>query len=213
MISRENVPPRKHLSEANLRYRGIPASYISYTLQDYKASREKKNFYKAYLDNLNLMYKDRVCILQCGANGTGKTMLASLVVKEGYRLRYNTCMITLSAYINLLFKQRTPEEQDYLNYIQSCEFLVIDELGKENFTASGSNINVLEDLLRNATQKGQVIILNTNLNKKELFEQYGASIKSLVDGDYTTLKFKEEDYRPIVKKNDSRKILAEALKC
>lgn len=213
MENRSTIPPRKSLSIANLRYRGIPSSYVNYTLKDYTASISKSKFYEAYLTNLHLMYNDRVCLLQYGANGTGKTMLASLIVKEGYRQRYNTCMITLSGYMNLLFKQRDEEEQKFLNYIQHCEFLVIDEVGKENFTSTGSNINILEDLLRNATQKGQVIILNTNLNIDELYSQYGSSIESLIKGEFTALKFTEKDFRPQVKGNASRRLLAEALKC
>lgn len=213
MSSKRNIPPRKSLSVANLRYRGIPASYLNYTLKDYTASKSKSKFYGAYLDNLHSMYEDRVCLLQYGANGTGKTMLASLIVKEGYRLRYDTYMTTLSAYMSLLFKQRDAEEQELLNYIQRCEFLVIDEVGKENFTSTGSNINILEDLLRNATQRGQVIVLNTNLNLEELYSQYGSSIQSLLNGEFTTLKFTEKDHRPKVKGNNSRELLAEALKC
>ena len=213
MSSKRNVPPRNNLSVANLRYRGIPSSYINYTLKDYTASSSKSKFYKTYLKHLHSMYEDRVCLLQYGANGTGKTMLASLIVKEGYRLRYNTYMTTLSAYMSLLFKQRDEEEQVLLDYIQRCEFLVIDEVGKENFTSTGSNINILEDLLRNATQRGQVIVLNTNLNVDELYSQYGSSIKSLLKGEFTALKFTEEDYRPEVKGNSSRELLAEALRC
>lgn len=214
LSSKEGVPARKVLSKDNLIIKGIPVSYVGYTLKDFKASTEKFNFYRTYLENLHSMYKDRVCIFQTGANGTGKTLLASLVVKEGYRLRYNTYMTTLASYISLLFKaNKSFEEEKLLRYIKNCDFLVLDEVGKENFTSTKSNINVLEELLRTATQTGQVIIINTNLVLKDFEELYGASITSLIKGDFTILKFKGEDYRPVVKRNSSRELLARALKC
>lgn len=212
MGSKQGVPPRVTLNRQNIIFRGVPTSYADYTLEDYTASNDKKKIYKAYLDNLHQMYKDRVCLFNYGANGSGKTMLSSLVVKEGYRLRYNSYMITLASYISLLFGEKTIETQNILSYIDKCDILVIDEVGKENFTLSKSNISVLEGLLRHAVQCGQVVIINTNLDLNDFREQYGASIASLIDGDFTKLPFEEDDYRPLVKGSRGRDILSRALK-
>ena len=84
--------------------------------------------------------------------------------------------------------------------INESHFLVIDEVGKETFTKTGSNINLLEETLRNAI-KGQVIILCTNLpleGEGGLYEQYGASIQSLIDGSFVKVEFNNADYRPVV---------------
>src|SRR3712207_71986 len=77
------------------------------------------------------------------------------------------------------------------------------EVGKENFNKTGSNINLLESILRQATTQGQIVILCTNLPLKGeggLYEQYGASIKSLIAGNYVKLEFTGNDYRPFVTK-------------
>lgn len=212
MGSKRGVPPRITLNRQNITYRGVPTSYVDYSIEDYTASKEKKRIYSAYIDNLHQMIEDRVCLFNYGANGTGKTMLSSLIVKEGYRYRYDSYMITLASYISLLFGEKTDEVIKTLNYIDKCDILVIDEVGKENFTQSKSNISVLENLLRQAVQKGQVVIINTNLNQQDFKEQYGASIASLIDGDFTKLPFEEKDHRPKVKGSKGRGILAEALR-
>ena len=158
------------------------------------------------------MYEDRVNLCLYGANGTGKTFLSSLIVKEGYRLRYKTALITMQGLIDLYFKpNKTEEDWDKIKMIKEADFLVIDELGKENFTKSGSNINLLEETLRNAVTKGQVIIICTNLpleGEGGLYHQYGASIKSLIDGSFVKLEFDNSDYRPIhLNKKESNKVI------
>lgn len=201
LASKRGVPPRKTLSKQNLLIRGVPAEYIEGTLGDYVQDDEYKDFFKKYLSNLHLMYEDRVNLCLYGANGTGKTFLSSLIVKEGYRLRYKTALITMQGLIDLHFKpNKTEEDWERIKMIREADFLVIDELGKENFTKSGSNINLLEETLRNAVTKGQVIIICTNLpleGEGGLYHQYGASIKSLIDGSFVKLEFDNSDYRPI----------------
>lgn len=212
MRCKRGVPPRTVLNKQNLIYRGVPSSYVRYTIDDYKASSDKKNLYGAYLENLHQMIEDRVCLFNYGANGTGKTMLSSLVVKEGYRLRYDSFLITLASYMSLLFGDKNDDAIRTLKYMDRCDILVIDEVGKENFTQSKSNISVLENLLRQAVQRGQVVIINTNLNLEDFKEQYGASIASLINGDFTKIQFDERDFRPKVKGCKGRELLAEALK-
>lgn len=200
-MSKKNVPCRKTLSVENLLMRGVPSEYIEGTLRDYVQEDEYKDFFKRYLSNLHLMYEDRVNLCLYGANGTGKTFLSSLIIKEAYRLRYKSAMITMQGLIDLNFKQRK-EEEDYqkIKLIREADFLVIDELGKETFTKSGSNINLLEEALRNAVTRGQVVILCSNLpleGEEGLYNQYGNSIKSLVNGSFVKLEFDNSDYRPI----------------
>lgn len=200
MISKRNVPPRETLSKENLLLRGVPAEYVEGTLEDYEQEDEYKDFFTKYLSNLHLMYEDRANLCLYGANGTGKTMLSSLIVKEGYRLRYRTAIITMQGLIDINFRaNKTDADWDKIKAVKEAHFLVLDELGKENFTKTGSNINLLEETLRNAVTRGQVVIICTNLpleGEGGLYQQYGASLKSLIDGSFVKLEFDNTDYRP-----------------
>lgn len=202
LLSKRNAPPRKRLSKENLLLKGVPYEYIEGTLNDYVYDDEIKELFKNYISNLHDMYEDRINLCLYGSNGAGKTFLSSLVVKEAYRLRYNSALITLQNLIDLNFKySKTIEDYAKLKMINESHFLVIDEVGKETFTKTGSNINLLEETLRNAITKGQVIILCTNLpleGEGGLYEQYGTSIQSLIDGSFVKVEFNNADYRPVV---------------
>jgi DNA replication protein DnaC len=148
-----------------------------------------------------------------GSNGSGKTFLSSLIVKEAYRLRYTSAIATLAHLMDLTFKSvKTQGDLSELVMYERADYLVIDEVGKENFTKTGSNVNLLEEILRRAVTNGQVVILCTNLpleGDKGLYKQYGTSIKSLISGSFVKLEFDSDDYRPIQqKKKKALRLLA-----
>jgi DNA replication protein DnaC len=203
-MSKKDLPPRSNLSVQNLLLRGVPYEYVEGTLEDYKQEKDIKVFFERYLKNLHVMYDDRINVCMYGANGTGKTFLASLIVKEAYRLRYSSAMTTLANLLDLSFKtNKSPEDMYKLNLYRDADFLVLDEVGKEYFTKTGSNVNLLEEVLRRAVVNGQVVIICTNLpldGDGGLYKQYGSSIKSLISGSFTRLEFDDDDYRPIHQK-------------
>jgi DNA replication protein DnaC len=215
MSSKRGVPVRENLSVKNLLLRGVPSEYIDLSLQDYKQASDTKETIKRYLEYIHDMYENRVCLCFYGANGTGKSFLASLIVKEAYRCRYLSAMITLSKLMELKFNnKKTEEDFEKLNIVNLADFLVIDEVGKENFTKAQSNISLLEEVLRQADNKGQVIIICTNLpiedrgDVKGLYSQYGKSIASLIEGQFMKVEFADDDYRhKILMKNKGIKIL------
>lgn len=213
MSSKRDLPPRSSLAMQNLLIRGIPYEYIESTLEDYVQEEDIQLFFSRYLTHMHDMYEDRMNLCLYGANGTGKTLLASLVVKEAYRLRYNSAMTTLANLLDLTFKaNKSIEEIDKLNMYKEAEFLVIDEVGKEYFTKTRSNVSLLEDTLRRAVTNGQVIIICTNLpleGEDGLYKQYGSSVKSLISGSFSNIELCEDDYRPVHKKRKkSLKILS-----
>ena len=128
-------------------------------------------------------------------------------------------MTTLAHYMDLCFrKDKTTEVKEELKYISEAEFLVIDEVGKENFTSSQSNINLLEELLRQAVVKGQVVILCSNLPLEDvggvegIYSLYGKSLRSLIEGDFIKVKFSLSDYRPnVLKQKRALHLLQEAI--
>lgn len=210
MGSKRNAPPRERLTVENLILRGVPYEYIEGTLEDYVQDGDIKVFFERYLNHLHDMYEDRINLCLYGANGTGKTFLASLIVKEAYRLRYTSYMTTLANLIDVTFKpNKTEEDWQIIKTVKEADFLVLDEVGKETFNKNLSNVNLLEETLRNAVKTGQVVILCTNSHLDDLYKKYGASIKSLIEGSYAKLEFEDEDYRgAVLKKKRALSILA-----
>lgn len=189
------LPVRHKLVKGNLIYRGVPSEYTEAILEHYD-NEPKRTFFKRYLTHMDDMYEDKMHLILYGNNGTGKTYLSSILVKEAYRQRYDSCMITLAQLMDITFNSSKNEEyQSKLEYIRRCHFLVIDEVGKEQFTSTGSNKSLLEDTLRRADTIGQVVIICTNMPMEQLYSTYGQSIQSLIHGNYTKLEFNFKDGR------------------
>lgn len=191
-------PVRTTLSKKNLMYRGVPKEFIHSDINEYPIDEEKKDLFVKYMDNLPQMLEDQVNIVLYGSNGSGKTYLTSLLVKECYRQRYSAYRTTLENYIQLIFNSNRPDYAERLKKIAECEFLVIDEVGKETVSKTDFNIVKLEELMRSRDTGGLVTILCMNLpldSKNGFYQTYGKSITSLVEGTYVKLEFVGDDNR------------------
>lgn len=158
-----------------------------------------KSFINQYMCNLYSNFYKGAGIFLYGANGTGKTMLSSLILKEAYRLRFDCRRITFSDYISLYTSvwgskgDNKEEAEDNLNRYKSIDFLVLEEIGKE--VDSSVSVPILEDLLRYREDKSLVTIICTNLSPNLLKEEYGASIFSLIKGNMTPVEMDFKDQR------------------
>ncbi|MMZ46498.1 DNA replication protein DnaC [compost metagenome] len=207
-------PPREYLSPKNLSYRGVPREFHDASLDEYPIDPETKRLLQAYIENMEVMRDDFINLILYGSNGSGKTYLASLIVKEAYRYRFTSFIITLQSLIDLYFKRSDPEHKEKWDDIMECDFLVIDEVGKEGFDSKMYNISIFEEALRKRDTIGRPYILCTNLDLEVeggLYDQYGKSIRSLIEGKALKLEFDGDDYRKSVskKKKGMRILLAE----
>jgi DNA replication protein DnaC len=195
-------PLRKTLNARNLAERGVPSDYFYAQLEDYKTDPETYQLFENYMNYLEQMRKDNIGLILYGTNGSGKTFLSSLIIKDAYMKRYTSFRITLQNYLNLQFK-KDELSVEKKNAIIDCDFLVIDEVGKETFSENLWNITVFEEMLRHRDSIGRPTIICTNLpleSKDGLYSQYGNSIRSLIEGNYAKVEFDGEDKRPEVKR-------------
>lgn len=185
-------PERKTMSASNLMYRGVPREYINADLDEYPIDDQFRELFARYMDYMDEMYEDTINLILYGANGTGKSYLSSLVIKEAYKKRYSSFRVTLQGFIDLHFKRFDDSSKEKLHAINTCDFLVIDEVGKETFGEKMFNITTLEELMRERDTLGKPTIICTNLpldGKDGLYKQYGNSIKDLIDGKFMKVEF------------------------
>lgn len=198
-----DIPVRTTISTKNLIYKGVPRAYAKAKLGDFELDEDVHEVFKNYLTNIELMHDDNVGLILFGSNGTGKTWLSSLIVKEAYIYRYTSFRVTLQSFIDMHFRKGEEYYRDKLNKIIEADFLVIDEVGKETFAKNQFNIIVFEELMRQRDTLGKPTIICTNLplgGDNGLYKQYGNSIKSLIDGNYFQVEFDGDDYRQDVTK-------------
>lgn len=208
MKSNRDLPVRTRVSSNGLIHAGIPRDYVNYTINDFNGDVSKTVAVR-YMKHIHDMYEDKQDLLLTGNNGTGKTMLASIILKHAYFHRYRIAMLTMSSLLELTFNQKNPEYYERLQEIKKAQFLVIDELGKETFTATGSNKNLFENILRTAHASGQVLIICTNMDLQGITEQYGKSVASIIDGTFGKLTFRDSDNRKSIQRGKkSMRLLA-----
>lgn len=199
-------PIREVLSPVNLSRRGVPRKFHDITIDDFQdygipELKQVKLLIMKYIQEIDYNFHNNQGLFLYGSNGVGKTMIASLIVKEAYRHRYSSKRCTFQEYINeytKIWDTKTIEEREelealfYHNY-KAVEFLALEEIGKELDTKLSPV--VLEDLLRYREDKGLPTIICTNLTPKAVVERYGNSIGSLIKGNTTPIKIVGEDRR------------------
>ena len=202
------VRPRRDIARSESMFIiGIPQKFHKMSLDDFKTyDRNGLNkvlqFVRTYVFNISCLPLRKIGgISFYGSNGVGKTMLASLILKEAYMYRYSAKRTTFQEYINKYTEawgMKDPdlkieaEEDFYLNF-KAVDFLVLEELGKE--IDSKIAVSVLEDLFRYREDRGLCTIMCTNLSPKDVESKYGESILSLMQGNMTPIQIVSVDRR------------------
>ena len=210
-------PRRTYLNPKSLSYIGIPKSMQNISISDLDIPSEKYkkviDFVKAYLFDIPIVsLSDIKGICFMGSNGTGKTLLASLILKEAYTCRYSCKRITFTQYVSIYTENwgnsDSPSSPLTAEDIKNVEFLVLEEIGKE--IDSKVTAPILEDLLRYREDNGLVTIICTNSDVKSLTARYGESIMSLIAGATTRITLTGTDFRKFADKSAMQGGLASA---
>lgn len=193
-------PIRTTLSNKNLINMGVPKALLDLSLEDLDLNEKILAYVQGYIDNIDNSFKYNKGLFLYGSNGTGKTSIASIIIKEAYKHRYTAKRMTWVDYMTLYTRawgcnnfELKMHTEDVIKDIKDREFLVLEEIGKEQDNKLA--MTLLEDLLRHREDKGFPTIICTNLAPKSVVERYGASIESLIKGNMTPIKLVGKDNR------------------
>lgn len=133
-------------------------------------------------------------LLLRGPAGTGKThvslAMAREVTEKGCRVVYGSVGRLLRQIEREHFGR---EEGDSIERMESCDLLILDDLGTE--FASPFYTSSLYELINDRILSGRPTVLSTNLNQKQLQERYGVQIASRISGCFQPLIFAGSDIR------------------
>ena len=137
-----------------------------------------------------------------GNTGSGKTFLVNCIAKEiieqGFSVVYLSAVHFFDVLSERMYKNYDdPSKTDRLEIVDSCDLLIIDDLGTElvnSFTQSA-----LFDCINDRILKGKHTIISSNLSLKELQQNYSERIFSRIISGYRLLKLYGDDIR--MKKN------------
>ncbi len=137
-------------------------------------------------------------LLFFGGTGLGKTFLCNCIAKKlldkGKPVLYLTSFKLFKILEEYRFRpHESPMAQDQLDFILTCDLLIIDDLGTEltnSFTTSE-----LFNIINSRLLERKKTIISTNLQPEELIETYGQRVFSRISAHYRALEFFGRDLR------------------
>lgn len=117
-----------------------------------------------YVDNFSEFRKTGKGLLLYGNTGTGKTYTACEIANALIDQGYPVLVTNFARILNTL--QGTYDKQEYLDSLNACQLLVVDDLGIERDTAYAKEqvFNVVDSRYRS----GLPIIITTNLSMEKI---------------------------------------------
>ena len=154
---------------------------ISDTCREGIAGMEKTPFYALFM----------------GGVGLGKTFLCSCLAKfameMGYSVVYATAYDIADVLVKVKFNRATGEDYETLDLINSCDLLIVDDLGTEGIN-SATNTEIFT-VINNRLLNKKSLIISTNLSLKDINRIYGERVFSRFMGGFKMCQFIGRDLR------------------
>lgn len=154
---------------------------ISDTCREGIAGMEKTPFYALFM----------------GGVGLGKTFLCSCLAKfameMGYSVVYATAYDIADVLVKVKFNRATGEDYETLDLINSCDLLIVDDLGTEGIN-SATNTEIFT-VINNRLINKKSLIISTNLSLKDINRIYGERVFSRFMGGFKMCQFIGRDLR------------------
>ncbi|MEG2175068.1 MAG: ATP-binding protein [Oscillospiraceae bacterium] len=136
-------------------------------------------------------------LLLRGGPGLGKTHLSlaigRTVIENGFDALYAPFHSLLGRLESARFGRNGNDYQEYLAPAQTCDLLILDDLGSEFLGPFA--VSLLYDLINSRQLTSHPTVISTNLLPSELTARYGERVSSRLFGGYQTVPFVGEDVR------------------
>lgn len=190
---------------------GIGTTYMRLNWADYQGSRGILRGLAKYEENRSEFIRRGMGLYLSGDVGTGKTMLANLVLKDMIKSGY-VCFATTFAQTIEMYTAGWGDRDEkawFQHKFLHSQVLLLDDLGKElRNTKLALAETTFDSILRQRVTNGRPTFITTNLDAGDLRDGYGKAILSLIREQSLEEVVAGEDYRP--KANESR--VSEVLK-
>lgn len=189
---------------------GIGVTYQRLDWDDYQGPTSMIDHVVKYLDHRDRFLARGIGMYFFGTVGSGKTMLANLVLKELIKDGYRCFATTFSQTVEKFAAGWSDrDERDYFQrkFINS-EVLLLDDVGKE---LRGTRLALAETtfdaILRERVQSGRATMITTNMTPADLEKGYGSAILSLVREKSLELVFSGNDFRVTARERETDEVL------
>lgn len=178
---------------------GIGTTFMRLDWSDYFGDERILSGLAKYEENRAEFVRRGMGIYLSGDVGTGKTMLANLVLKDMIKAGYSCFATTFAQTIEMYTAGWS--DKDEKAYFQrkflGSQMLLLDDVGKElRNTKLSLSESTFDSILRQRVTNGRPTFITTNLDASDLREGYGAGILSLIREQSLEEVVTGEDYRP-----------------
>ncbi len=175
----------------------IPKSFWNVTGKD--VVENKRAFRKVvlrYIQKWKTAINHGYGLVFIGDNGTGKTLFLSFILTQMLKRGCSVYYTSIAQYdVDLKSGYNDAKRARRLEKLLDCDFLAIDEMGKEHVKNDSHLRSRIELLLKTRFDNGDATLIATNLNDETLEEHYGSSITSMLRGKYTYVPLACADFR------------------
>lgn len=146
------------------------------------------------IQNIKIYYLQEILVY-------GKTFMSNCIAREllkkGKTVIYQTAPVLLESVIDYKLSKQKNSLDDILKSILDCDLLIIDDLGTETLNSMKLSelFNIINTRILNLNHKITKTIISTNLNIKDIFNNYEERIGSRIAGYYDIYYFFGDDLR------------------
>lgn len=146
---------------------------------------------RSYADNFA---KNSESILMKGATGLGKTHLSLAIANEVIKKGYGVIYVSAPSLMQKLEKQYFSRDDDSaIDMLVECDLLIVDDLGTE--FRSQLSVSLMYNIFNSRMLANKPVIINTNLELRELEKNYTERFVSRIIGNAQKLDFLGRDIR------------------
>lgn len=151
-----------------------------------------------YLDSAEAFIDRGIGLFLSGPMGTGKTLLAMLVLKDLVKKNYNCYATTFSNTVEAFTSTwgDNEEKKRFADRFMFSDVLLLDDLGQEQRTSNRLPQTTFDRILRTRIQDGRPTLVTTNMNAIEVQVGYGAPVLSLLCEQSIEIPMTGTDFRP-----------------
>lgn len=123
--------------------------------------------------------------------------IARELLKKGKTVLYQTAPLLLESVIDYKLNKQKNYSDNIIDSILETDLLIIDDLGTESLNSMKLSelFNIINTRILNLNQKITKTIISTNLNIKDIFNNYEERIGSRIAGYYDIYCFFGDDLR------------------